>query len=181
MRPTGFNPLPRRVLVLLAPYYFDFRTVAVADLDALGGDPHVGLPRPAQHGHGEVGFLGAVGEDPIRVVIHAERDPVAAVLDHLVDLFLEVAGEELEGTSLSGVTSGEHVSHHTGQLVATVVVLGVPKDSCPPDTSSCASGGGGLEGLFHEGEVHCCSLGSRIVPVQAILRITQEDIIVYSR
>jgi hypothetical protein len=128
VHPTGSDPLPRRASALLAPDDLGLGAVAVADLDVLGGDPHVGLPRPAQHGHREVGTVGALGEDAIGVVVHAERDPVLARLDHLVDLLLEVAGEELEGTSLGRVLGGEHVSHHAGQLVATVVVLGVPKD-----------------------------------------------------
>ena len=181
MHPIGFDPLPRRTSVLLTPNDLGLRTIAVADLDVLRGNPHVGLPRPAHHGHGDVGLLSTVDEDLIRVVVHTEADPVATVLEHLVDLLREAAGEALECTSIGGVIRGQHVGHHPAQyvgfVIGTVVVLGVLEDSCPPHSSSSAGGGGGLEGLFHEDEVHDYSLGSWIVPVQVILKITQNYII----
>lgn len=183
MHPIGFDPLPRRTSVLLAPDDLGRGGVAVADLDVLGGDPHVRLPGPAHHRDRQVGAVGALDEDHVGVVVHAKRDPVPTLLELLVEGLLEVAGEELERTSLGGVLGGQRVGHypghHVGVVIGAVVVLGVREDRCPPDASSCAGGGGGLEGLFHEGEVHDCSLGSWIVPVQAILRITQNSIISY--
>lgn len=148
---------------LLAPDDLDLGTVAVTDFDALGSDPHAGLPRPSHLGNPEVGTHGAVGEHAVGVVVHFDGDLLSTFLDLFVDVLFEETSEDLEGISFDGVLLRQHVSHHlahhAGSVITTVVVLGVPKDRCPPDGSSCARAGGSLQALFHEGEIHSILLG----------------------